>query len=86
MLVKHVLSSITIHVLAGSPIPKGGLQDINRILANFIWNDKEENHKHHWVAWHHIALPIDEGGLGIREFSDLSKAPRMKLGWKILKN
>lgn len=40
LLIKHVLSSIPIHILASLPISKGSLDQIERIMANqCLWRE-----------------------------------------------
>lgn len=84
ILLKHVLSSMPIHLLAGIPAPKGVLDQLEKMLANFWWGGDEDKRKLHWISFYTMCLPIQEGALGPpRHFQDLSKAFRMKLTWSI---
>lgn len=86
ILLKHVLSSMPIHLLAGIPAPKGALDQLEKMLANFWWGGDEDKRKLHWISFETMCLPIQEGALGpptTRHFQDLSKAFRMKLAWSI---
>lgn len=86
ILLKHVLSSMPIHLLAGIPAPKGALDQLEKMLANFWWGGDEDKRKLHWISFETMCLPIQEGAFGpptTRHFQDLSKAFRMKLAWSI---
>lgn len=76
VLIKHVLSSIPLHMLAGTPVPKGIFASINSILARFFWADRDDSRHRHWVAWNAVS---STGGLAIRSFQDVAKAMRMKM-------
>jgi hypothetical protein len=81
VLIKHVLSSIPLHMLAGTPVPKGIFASINSILARFFWADRDDSRHRHWVAWNAVS---STGGLAIRSFQDVAKAMRMKMAWKLV--
>lgn len=86
ILLKHVLSSKPIHLLAGIPAPRGVLDQLEKMLANFWWGGDEDKRKPHWISFYTMCLPIQVGAWGpptTRHFQDLSKAFRMKLAWSI---
>ena len=41
VLLKHVLSSMPIHLLAAVVPPKGVLRELERIMATFLWGSSE---------------------------------------------
>ncbi|XP_058073110.1 uncharacterized protein LOC131221824 [Magnolia sinica] len=84
VLIKHVLSSIPIRMLAAINIPKSVSKSINRAMANFFWGSSEKGNKRHWVNWQSVCTPVLEGGLGIRTFEDISRVIRIKMGWQLL--
>ncbi|VFQ98469.1 unnamed protein product [Cuscuta campestris] len=82
ILIKHVLSSIPLHILAVHTILKSIIHTLNRYMANFLWGQKEGSNKHHWVRWAQITKPEVEGGLRIKSLKDLQQAYTLKLWWK----
>ncbi|KAK9268862.1 hypothetical protein L1049_000627 [Liquidambar formosana] len=84
ILTKHVLNAIPTHVLACTTIPKTVLNKLNSIMAKFLWCDKDFDKRRHWVSWDLISLPFEEGGLGVRDFNDISAAFRVKQVWQWL--
>jgi len=46
-------------------------------MSNFLWADKTDDHRKHWISWKQISSPKTEGGLDVRTF-------KMKMGWKLL--
>lgn len=84
MLIKHVLSSIPIHVLAALDPPLGVLMDAERIFASFFWGfDGEGRKRRSWRAWSSLTYPIDENGLGLRSLKDVCLSFSAKLWWKL---
>lgn len=83
-MIKHVLSSIPLHMLAGTPVPKGLFASINSILARFFWADRDYSRHRHLVAWNAVSSTLEEGGLAIISFQDVAKAMRMKMAWKLV--
>ncbi|KAG6658115.1 hypothetical protein CIPAW_04G137600 [Carya illinoinensis] len=48
ILLKHVLSSMPIHVLSVMNLPKGVFKAIKSIFSNFIWNSTDDKRKRKW--------------------------------------
>ncbi|XP_071923243.1 uncharacterized protein [Coffea arabica] len=65
VLLKHVLSSMPIHLLAVASPPKGVLQGIERVMANFLWGKSDHGPHFHWMKWMDLCRPQGEGGLGL---------------------
>ncbi|XP_043724786.1 uncharacterized protein LOC122671558 [Telopea speciosissima] len=70
-LLKHVLSSIPIHVLEMLDPPKAVTRRLYGIFADFLWGNSEWGKRKYWVCWRKICRPLDEGGLGIRLLEDV---------------
>lgn len=78
VLIKHVLSSIPIHVLSATTLPEECVRKIESILAKIFWGSTNYGRRHHWCNWKRICLPVNEGGLGIRDLRDVRNAFIMK--------
>jgi hypothetical protein len=37
-------------------------------MSNFLWADKTDDHRKHWISWKQISSPKTEGGLDVRTF------------------
>lgn len=83
ILIKHLLSSIPLHLLSVYNVPGAVLDKNNRSMANFVWSHNEGNHRRHWISWEAVFSTYEEGGLGVRKFSDIMKAMRMKSALRI---
>ncbi|KAK6131672.1 hypothetical protein DH2020_034579 [Rehmannia glutinosa] len=77
LLIKSVLQGIECFWLQIFPLPKSVINRIYKLCRAFLWNKKR-----HPIAWHDICLPIEEGGLGIRDVYAWNKALLSKILWK----
>lgn len=50
------------------------------ISGDFLWGSNN-----HPMAWERIALPVEEGGLGLRSFKDLAKWATLRRICKFIK-
>lgn len=76
VLLRSVLSALPLHVMAAGGLPKSVIKMIHRKMATFYWGDR-----HHWVAWSKITLPVEEGGLGLRDLNALQQAYQCRIWW-----
>ena len=84
ILVKHVLSSIPVHILVVTKVTDGVIKQIERLLCDFLWGVCEGKHKFHWVKWSTCAASLCEMGLGIRKLQDIHLLFNIKSCWKLL--
>ncbi|XP_040995112.1 uncharacterized protein LOC121241423 [Juglans microcarpa x Juglans regia] len=84
ILLSHVLSSMATHLLVVLHVPTVVIKSLNRLLSSFFWGESDGKDRRKWVAWKEICRPIDEGGLGIRDFRDIQRALHMKLAWRLI--
>lgn len=84
ILLRHVLSSLPLHILSVIYIPKVTLDWINSILANFLWVEVEGRRQLHWRSWSKICKPTNEGGLGLRDLHEVQKSLHMKFAYRLL--
>ncbi|VFQ94508.1 unnamed protein product [Cuscuta campestris] len=85
ILIKHVLSSIPLHLVAAQTLPKSIIKCLNGLMANFFWGAKDDGHKYHWRRWTRLCLPFEEGGLGLRDLNLCQTAASIDLWWKVHK-
>ncbi|XP_027171434.1 uncharacterized protein LOC113771000 [Coffea eugenioides] len=84
-LIRHVLSSIPIHLLQVLQPPKAIIVAWGRICNAFLWDHSSSEKRIHWAAWEKVCFPVAEGGLGCRSLDDVVKAFSCKLWWKLRK-
>ncbi|XP_041007958.1 uncharacterized protein LOC121252418 [Juglans microcarpa x Juglans regia] len=84
ILICHVLLSMATHLLAVLHVPKTVIKVLNKLPSSFFWSGSEGNFKRKWIAWSTICRPVEEGGLGIRDFGGIQKALHLKLVWRLI--
>ncbi|CAH9139932.1 unnamed protein product [Cuscuta epithymum] len=82
VLIKHVLNTIPLHLLAVDTLPKAICRSLEKRMAHFLWGSNATKRKYHWLRWKDLCLPYEEGGLGFRSLVDIEKAFSLKLWWK----
>ncbi|XP_043705536.1 uncharacterized protein LOC122655405 [Telopea speciosissima] len=84
VLLKHVLAAMSIHVVSSLDIPTTIQRKFNGIYSDFLWGQSEWGKRHHWVSWSKVCAPVAEGGLGIRNLEDMTRALRLKGLWRAM--
>jgi hypothetical protein len=74
-LLRACLASISIYLMFVIKFPKWAVKAINSQMANFFWNDQENNHKYHLSNWQSLAQKVEFGGLGVPDLRDLNLCP-----------
>ena len=74
--VKSVLHNIISYWICSFKLPVSIVNELERIFANFIWNNK----MHAW-KWSDLCRPKKEG-VGIRRVADLNMASGIRLFWR----
>ncbi|KAL3652392.1 hypothetical protein CASFOL_002073 [Castilleja foliolosa] len=83
-LLKAVLSSLPIHILSATVVPKKVIQRVEKYFKSFLWGQNGED-RTHWVSWNKVCTPKAEGGLGLRRLQDTVDGLNGKLAWSIIK-
>lgn len=81
ILIRHVLQSMPIYLMSVMCSPKGVVNRLHQIFANFFWGNSEAERRKHWVSWESLCYPM-KGGLGFRSLADVNRALMAKLWWK----
>ncbi|XP_022883346.1 uncharacterized protein LOC111400141 [Olea europaea var. sylvestris] len=71
LLLKHVLTSIPLHLISCIKAPFSVIKVINRIFSDFFWGYADGKPKRKWVAWDKICMPFKEGGAGLRSLHEV---------------
>lgn len=82
ILIKHVLQSQTLHILAVVTPPKTILKQLESYFSNFFWGKSENKNKYYWSSWKNLCYPTDEGGVGFKSLTNLCKTFSAKRWWR----
>ncbi|XP_019256294.1 PREDICTED: uncharacterized protein LOC109234682 [Nicotiana attenuata] len=66
LIIKHILSSQTLHLFAAMEPPMSILLQIQKYFSNFFRGMNEGKSKYRWCFWRNMCYPIEEGGLGFK--------------------
>ena len=75
-------SSLPTYFLSLFTIPKSVAARLESIQRNFLWGSYEGSFKYPLVAWENVCLPIEMGGLGIRNVVSFNQALLGKWLWR----
>ncbi|KAH9687878.1 hypothetical protein KPL70_014934 [Citrus sinensis] len=78
VLIRHVLSSILLHLFHVLRLPATVTQKLERLFTKFLWSDMDSQRHIHWCKWPSVCFPVAEGGLRVCSFSSLANAFEMK--------
>lgn len=67
-------------------LPKDCLKKIESLCSRFFWSDSIDGSKGAKVAWKHVCLPKNEGGLGLRRLTPWKQTLCLRLVWLLLSN
>ncbi|CAN0846810.1 Uncharacterized mitochondrial protein AtMg00310 [Linum grandiflorum] len=55
-------------------------------MCAFWWGQVSNRRKIHWLPWHFLYLPLEEGGLGFCNFKLFNQALLANHCWRLLEN
>ena len=74
MVMNMVLLATSRYNLSCWTISKGCIQQIQRLVHNYIWSGKENHATRAKVMWHVLTYPKSRGGIGLIDPLSQSKA------------
>lgn len=83
-LLKVVLFGIQSYWSTHLVLPISVLKDIQSLFVKFLWGGSGSNQKHAKVAWSDCCKPKMEGGLGLRDLCEWSRAAYLYHLWRII--
>ena len=87
ILIKSVLLSIPIYQSSLLLEPNAILDQISKLIRDFLWSGGKGNQNHmHLVKWEIIKKPVLEGGLQIKDPGMSNLAMGCKLLWQLFSN
>lgn len=70
VLIKSVLSSLPLHLMAGTRLSKSIIKALEARFAQFFQGPS----RYHWLSWAKLCLPTQEGGLGVHDLISIQAA------------
>ncbi|KAL0925589.1 hypothetical protein M5K25_003944 [Dendrobium thyrsiflorum] len=82
-LIRMVLLSLPTFYCTFSLVPKGILNELDKLSRSFIWNKQDGKLGFHFVSWNNLCKQVRVGGRGLRSCPSVVGPLRAKLAWKI---
>jgi hypothetical protein len=85
VLIKSVLSSLSIFQCSGLLAPKNILEKIGKAIRCFLWaGGKTNTKKFHLINWKQVCQPYNRGGLAIKDPTIMNLSMGEKLAWRLV--
>ena len=67
-------------------LPKTLCKELNSMVSNFWWGQKDKERKVAWISWEKLCTPKMERGMGFKDLKTFNLAFLAKQGWRIQQN
>ncbi|KAJ4799462.1 RNA-directed DNA polymerase (reverse transcriptase)-related family protein [Rhynchospora pubera] len=84
IMIKAVLMSIPVYAMSLEMLPKGVINEINKLLAKFLWGKTNQDRYMTFISWHKVCKPVEDGGLGIKNLEKFGEVLFLKVVWSVM--
>ena len=74
VLIKAVIQALPSFAMSCFKLPSTLCHEIEVMVRKFWWGQRGNRRKVHWVKWHTLCLPKQNGGMDFREFQKFNDA------------
>ncbi|GAA0179658.1 hypothetical protein LIER_30000 [Lithospermum erythrorhizon] len=67
-------SSISIYVMNCFKLPMGLIDNLNTLMAKFLWENTKDDKGIHWRSWEKLCEDKFDGGLGFKDLECMNRA------------
>ena len=86
ILIKAMAQATPTYTMSCFKIPDALCKELNSMVRNFWWGQKENERKMAWISWEKMCQRKAEGRLGFRDLKAFNLALLAKQGWRIIQN
>lgn len=80
ILIKAVAQATPTYTMSCFKLPDSLCKELNSMMGNFWWGQKDKERKMAWVTWEKLCTPKEEGGMGFRDLKAFNLALLAKQG------
>ena len=86
ILIKAVAQATPTYTMNCFKIPDSLCNELNSLISNFWWGQREKERKLAWISWEKMCKPKAEGGMGFKDLRAFNLALLAKQGWRLFQN
>ncbi|KAJ4775464.1 RNA-directed DNA polymerase (reverse transcriptase)-related family protein [Rhynchospora pubera] len=86
VLLKSVLLSLPVYAFSVNLFPKKTINDLTSVARKFFWGKIGRKKYLSLISWKKLQIPLDKGGLGIKDLELFNQALMLKWVWLLVDN
>ena len=86
ILIKAVTQAILTYTMNCFKIPDSLCSELNSLIRNFLWGQRDKERKLAWIAWENMCKPKADGGMGFKDLKAFNLVLPAKQGWRLIQN